>query len=416
MVGFARRLLLILYRLLNLSSGRISGMRVASLISTLARVRVQAIFCLSAAGGRCLLLMLIALAMEAGAQTAPEIPLGVAWQVKGLWHVDGSTNPVKTGDTIKPGSLLWPIVGSPEHSITILLPDGQRILYECFLAEDCGRGFRVPSLYRTPDPQAGSVLWRIHAALTTPSRERARARTDGALLPRDEAVAILDAQSRVEITGLVAALSDGHYAYAVRAFGHADAPPLRNTLEKKGESVDLEIPSPGLYEVIITDPLNTPRIDLLIAATKGARAATMQDSFRNAKALLKDWNEDFQGWPVHDFQRAYLESVSLGINPRVPHSVSNPPNQRKNGEVIVAEPIFDPEPGVLKGDTAVTLRCDTPGATIHFTVDNSQPFTSSSVYSAPIMVKRRPLTIKAFATAKGKGQSAVVTGIFMIEE
>ena len=75
-----------------------------------------------------------------------------------------------------------------------------------------------------------------------------------------------------------------------------------------------------------------------------------------------------------------------------------------------------PKPGVLEGDTAVTLRCDTPGATIHFTVDNSQPLTSSQVYSAPIMVKRVPLTIKAFATAKGKGQSAVVTGIFRIGE
>jgi hypothetical protein len=416
MVGFARRLLLILYRLLNLSCGRIAPMKVSGLISSAPRVRVQTKSCLIAAREWCWLLMWIAFATVVSAQSVPEIPLGIAWQVKGQWRVDGLTNPVQTGDTIMPGVLLWPIVGSPEHSITILLPDGQRILYECFLAEDCGRGFRVPSLYRKPNPQAGSLLWRIHAALTRTGREPDLTLTNGGPLPRDEAAAILDAQSRVEITGLVSALPDGHYMYTERPFGHTDAPPLHNTIEKKGASITLEIPSPGLYKVIVTDALNTPRVDLLIAAEKEPQAATIQHSFHDAKALLKDWNGDSQGWPIHDFQRAYLESLSLGINPQFVPTVSDMRGRQKNGPGLVGEPVFMPKPGVLLGDTAVTLRCDTPGATIHFTVDNSQPLTSSPVYSAPIMVKRAPLTIKAFATARGKDQSAVVTGTFRIGE
>ena len=244
----------------------------------------------------------------AGAQSMPKSPSGIAWQVKGLWRLDGGANPIQTGDTIKPGSLLWPIEGSPEHSVTVLLPDGQRILYECFLAADCSRGFRVPPLYRKPDPQAAGVLWRIHAVLATPSREPEVALRNGGPLPRDEAVTVLDAQSEakspawcrlspMDITRIRCAVS----AILIRrAFAKHS--------RKRGVRDLSDIPSPGLYDVIVTDSLNTPRVDLLIAAVKQPKAANLQASFRDAKVLLKDWNDDFQGWPIHDFQRAYLEA------------------------------------------------------------------------------------------------------------
>lgn len=416
MVVPAMRLLLILYRLLNRSSGRIAVMQLIGSIKTSSRACGVLALRLFSAQGWSLLRMWIIFVAVAGAQSMPKSPLGIAWQVKGLWRLDGGANPIQTGDTIKPGSLLRPIEGSPEHSVTVLLPDGQRILYECFLAADCSRGFRVPPLYRKPDPQAAGVLWRIHAVLATPSREPEVALRNGGPLPRDEAVTLLDAQSRCEVTGLVSALSDGHYTYTVRAFGHSGTPGLRKTLEKRGASVIFEIPSPGLYDVIVTDSLNTPRVDLLIAAVKQPKAANLQASFRDAKVLLKDWNDDFQGWPIHDFQRAYLEALILGINPQIPRALSVTTNVQRSRPGVVAEPVFIPGPGVLRGDTAVTLRCDTPGATIHFTTDNSQPFTSSAVYRSPIMVKGTALTIKAFATANGKDQSAVVTGIFRIGE
>lgn len=415
MVVLAVRLLLILYRLLNLSSGRIFAMQFIELIK--ASTRAGSLLPLRTVVRRSSWLALwIALLAIAGAQSVPKSPFGLAWQVKGLWRVDGDANPLQTGDTIKPGTLLWPIEGSPAHSVTVLLPDGQRILYECFLTADCSRGFRVPSLFRRPEPRAADMLWRIHAALATTGRPPDIASSNGTAAPRDEAVAMLDAQSRCEITGLVSALSNGHYTYMIRKFGHSDTPGLRKTFEKREASVTLEIPAPGLYDVIVTDPLNKPRVDLLIAAVRAPQAAETQASFRDAKALLKDWNDDFQGWPIHDFQRAYLEALILGINPQIPRALSVTMKVQKSRLGVVAEPVFTPSPGVLRGDTSVTLRCDTPGATIHFTIDNSQPLMSSAVYSAPIMVKGTALTIKAFATANGKDQSAVVTGIFRVGE
>ena len=83
---------------------------------------------------------------------------------------------------------------------------------------------------------------------------------------------------------------------------------------------------------------------------------------------------------------------------------------------VAGEPRFSPEPGVFAGDTEVTLHCATPGATIHYTFDGSQPVASSPVYSAPISVKGTELTIKAFASVPGKKDSAVVTGIYRIRE
>jgi hypothetical protein len=83
---------------------------------------------------------------------------------------------------------------------------------------------------------------------------------------------------------------------------------------------------------------------------------------------------------------------------------------------VAGEPRFSPEPGVFAGDTEVTLHCATPGATIHYTFDGSQPVASSPVYGAPISVKGTELTVKAFASVPGKKDSAVVTGIYRIRE
>ena len=87
-----------------------------------------------------------------------------------------------------------------------------------------------------------------------------------------------------------------------------------------------------------------------------------------------------------------------------------------HGTGTAGEPRLFPDPGVFGGDMEVTLRCDTPGATIHYTFDGSQPVATSPIYSAPIEVKGTELTIKAFASVPGKKDSAVVTGIYRIRD
>ncbi len=363
----------------------------------------------------CLLIWAFA-ATVLGAQGPSETPLGVAWQVRGVWQFQDKGTPILTGDAIPPGSLLQPTGEPANHSIMIFLPDGQRILYECFLAQDCARGFRVPSLYRKPDPFGVDMLGRILAVLSRRSQDLESDRGQAPRVPRAESLAVLGPGNRVDIAGLAAKLPNGRYTYDLRPVDHAYPSQFHVLFEKNAPSITLPLPSPGLYGLTISDELNTPRIDVFIAAVRPEQSADVTKSFHDATALISDWNSHYQGWPIHDFQRAYLESLVLGIKPSQTILQVQPTTKTARSAGITAEPAFLPKPGLFESDTAVTLRCDTPGATMHFTVDGSQPFDTSPVYHAPIMVKGTELTIKAFAVAPGEKASAVVTGIFRIQE
>jgi hypothetical protein len=173
---------------------------------------------------------------------------------------------------VEPASLLQPDETAADHSITILLPDGQRILYECFTVANCARGFRLPSFIRKPDSFALDMLARI-----------------GANLARNQ-----DTPSSEHRT-----VAPGNHDYS---------PQFRLTLEKTAPSVEFALPAPGLYDITITDALNTPRINLFLAAIHPSQSADFQ-SFPQARATMEKWNADSAGWPIDDFLRAYLASL-----------------------------------------------------------------------------------------------------------
>ena len=338
-------------------------------------------------------------------------PPGIAWDVQGLWRAEGRE--IMTGDAVRAGALLQPGErGEPSHSITILLPDGQRILYECFTAKDCARGFRIPVLQRDPSRFAAAMMERIHAALMQ-ERRNAAISDKGQHIARDEAAVVPGPQNRIEVGGLAEALSNGRYSGDLRSFDSRYPERSGIPLEKSGPSIALTVPGPGLYVLRIVDSMKRPRIEFMIGVAP-AQSTRIVKEFQEAQELIEEWNGNYQGWPIHDLQRAYLESLMLGIRPT---SGSEQETADKDQPLtgVTAEPTFTPRPSILSGDSAVTLRCATPGAVIHYTVDESQPFENSPVYHAPIMVKGTGLAIKAFARAPGKKDSAVVTGIFRIQ-
>lgn len=322
---------------------------------------------------------------------------------------------IVNGDAILPGTLVHPLDNGGRHSILILLPDGQRILYECFLAEDCAHSFRVPQLYRTPEPSAVDLITRIHQVLSSREQDKKSTEHRELSLPNDEVLTTFDSSNQVVAGGLAAALPNGEYTYSLRPLNGKFPPQSALTLKKTAHTITLPLPASGLYDVTIFDHLGTPRIDLFVAAVDPAREVAFQKSFRDAHALLADWNEDYQGWPVHEFQRAYLTSLFWDIRPANNYSGQAVIAAHHDADTV-AEPAFAPAPGLLKGDTEVTLVSKTPHATMHYTVNGSQPLQSSPIYGAPVMVKGTALTIKAFASAPGKKDSPVVTGIFRIAE
>lgn len=337
----------------------------------------------------------------------------MAWDIKGTWHVDGMRKSVVAGDAIEPGSLLTTGNGDSNNSIAILLPDGQRVFNECSTAKDCARGFRVPELESDPSPFAVDLIERIRAVLGQQRRQPQLLLATQSAAGRDEAAVVLGADDRIQIAGLAASLSDGRYVYDLTPI-HSGYPPQTGVpLQKSGRSIALKVPGPGLYRLRIVDSLGNPRIDDAIAAVGPEQGDKIVDDFHTAHALFREWREDFQGWPIHDFQRAYLEALMLEVRPAES-------GRRKasatvgTGPRITAEPVFSPKPGMFTGSLAIALRSATPDAVIHYTIDGAQPLDSSAVFRAPIMMKGIPIRIKAFAESQGKKDSAVVTGFFAI--
>ncbi len=364
------------------------------------------------------------------AQTNGPTPFGIAWEVQGSWQVQGINGPLLTGTMLLPGSLLQPGSESIHHSITVLLPDGQRIFYECFNAQDCARGFRVPSLYRNPEPFAVDMLARIHTVLLHENGSgdlaiQSSVATDSPL-PRDEVVTVLDSGKTVKIAGLAGTLPNGRYTYDVDPLDRAWPSQFHVAVEKKAPYLVVTLPAIGGYVLTISDDLNTPRINVFVSAVSSTKLASVTKLSDEARGLMEAWNREGQGWPIHDFHRAFLISLIRGnssmgeerrINP--PERAAQPRQTTGSGKpiaAVAAEPTFTPAPGLFNGDTAVRLRCATSNAVLHYSIDGSQPTANSPVYSAPIMVKGTALTIKAYASATGKKDSAVVTGIFRIRE
>ena len=84
------------------------------------------------------------------------------------------------------------------------------------------------------------------------------------------------------------------------------------------------------------------------------------------------------------------------------------------GTPMVKDPVFDPETGVTFNPTvAVALSCGTDGATIRYTVDDSDPTETSEAYSEPVVLSATT-TVKARAYKAGMLASDVVSATYTL--
>lgn len=74
----------------------------------------------------------------------------------------------------------------------------------------------------------------------------------------------------------------------------------------------------------------------------------------------------------------------------------------------VLAPVFSPPGGTYSEPRNVEILCNTPGATIYYTLDGTDPATSSVVYTSPVRITENTV-IKAFAEKTGLGESGIVT-------
>ncbi|MBR1513208.1 MAG: choice-of-anchor J domain-containing protein [Bacteroidales bacterium] len=80
----------------------------------------------------------------------------------------------------------------------------------------------------------------------------------------------------------------------------------------------------------------------------------------------------------------------------------------------VATPTFTPEAGTYYEAQTVSIACATPDATIHYTLDGTDPTASSPVYTTPINIETTT-TIKAIAMKEGYNDSNIATATYTIQ-
>jgi hypothetical protein len=253
----------------------------------------------------------------AGNGTPGSVFSGMVWERHGDWHLNGSSQMLRLGEAIPPGGLLTAGAGSGAHSIVILLPDGQRMLCECYDPQSCSQGFRVPPITPRPDP----VVWDMFVAvrnvllLRSATAEVAFTEASGraAMAANVEMVAAVSPQGEISISPALRVLPSGQYSLTVMNNGQSAAvQPLKWTAGQKLAQV--RVGAPGLYRIRVSDQTNVPRIEVEVLATAPDSLTTETARLKQLRETIMQWNHAHGGWDLHTFLRVYLESRAAAVS------------------------------------------------------------------------------------------------------
>jgi hypothetical protein len=260
--------------------------------------------------------------VAAGSETQGAEVSGLVWERHGDWHLNGSSATLRLGEAVPPGGLLTAGAEGPIHSMTILLPDGQRMLCECYEAKTCSQGFRVPAI--TPRPRA--AVWDMFVAVrnilllrpataetpfTTPSGRAAMA-------GNFEMVEAVSPQGEISIAPALRALPPGQYSLGVSSDGAQAVPASRPAVQPlnwtAGQKIaQMRIAGPGLYRIRVSDQTYVPRIEIEVLATPTASLAAEAAALKDARETILGWMHVHEGWSLHDFLRVYLQSRETSL-------------------------------------------------------------------------------------------------------
>ena len=246
-------------------------------------------------------------------------PTGMVWERHGDWHLNGSADTLRLGEAIPPGGLITAGAEGSTHSMQILLPDGQRMLCECFEAKICSQGFRVPAI----TPQPAPLVWNMFVAvrnvllLRPVAAETAFPKLTGRaeMAGNFEMVAAVSAQGEISITPALRVLPPGQYSLSVMKEGQQPAastiPALQPLAWNSGQQVaQVRVGGVGLYHIRVSDQAYIPRIEIEVLAASPASYPAEAAGLKQTRETILDWSHTQQGWPLHPFLRVYLESRS----------------------------------------------------------------------------------------------------------
>lgn len=99
--------------------------------------------------------------------------------------------------------------------------------------------------------------------------------------------------------------------------------------------------------------------------------------------------------------------------PPAPRPVPSHPTPAPSSLPQVAMPMLDPQPGRYPPGIEIAMSCVTPGATIYYTEDGSEPNASSPKYEKPLS-QVNPVSLRARAYCGTMMPSEVVEGFYRI--
>src|ERR1700747_1249825 len=93
---------------------------------------------------------------------------GLVWEMQGSWQMNHEQQHLHTGDDVVPGAVLTADTAT-NGSLLVLMPDGQRLLFDCHDANTCSQGFRIPALIAKPDKDDLELFETIKFEMRKPS-------------------------------------------------------------------------------------------------------------------------------------------------------------------------------------------------------------------------------------------------------
>lgn len=244
-------------------------------------------------------------------------PTGMVWERHGDWHLNGSSDTLRLGEAVPPGGLITAGTESSTHSMIILLPDGQRLLCECFEANTCAQGFRVPAITPPPKP----LVWDMFVAVRNVLLLRPMAAQTAFPIPvgraemagNFEMVAPVSPQGEISITPALRVLPPGQYSLSVMKEGQqpaASTVPAVQPLDWNSARpvAQVRVGGVGLYHIRVSDQSYIPRIEIEVLAASPASYPAEAAGLKQTRETILGWSHIQEGWPLHPFLRVYLEA------------------------------------------------------------------------------------------------------------
>jgi hypothetical protein len=243
------------------------------------------------------------------------VATALVWERHGDWHLNGGLAALRIGEAIPAGGLISAGDQEAAHSLTLLFPDGQRMLCECFDPKTCAQGFRVPRI-TPPSPAVWKMFVGVQNALLTRPVESetvfppAKGRSE--MAAHSEMVAPVEPEGKISISPALKVLPAGEYSMALEAEVPAGAAsfPASQRLDWKADrsGAPVRVGGAGLYQVQIFDESRVLRMAIEVLAVAPSSYGAEASGLQQTRDIVRKWSQAEPGWPLHPFLRVYLQS------------------------------------------------------------------------------------------------------------